>query len=257
MSAAETTLSSARNALRILKAFGPGEHALGVTELARRLGIAKSTAHRLLGTLAAEGFVRKVDHSRYALGLALWELGSRMVSGLELREVAHPILQELRDATGETVHLAILDGAEVVYLDRMESQAGLTLFRRIGFRMPAHATSSGKAILAFSPPEVVEQVFEAGMKKLAPRTITTRKQFLATLDRIRADGYVVSIEESEQAASSVGAPIFDHRQIVGAISVAGPSQRFPEETIAKIARLVVNASRRISRGLGSQVTATP
>lgn len=244
------TLSSVHNALRILRAFGQGEHALGVTELARRLGIAKSTVHRLLGTLASEGFVRKLDDNRYALGIALWELGSQMVSGLELRDVAHPFLEELRNATGETVHLAILDGHEVVYIDRLESPAGLILFRRIGYRMPAHATSSGKAILAFSPPEVVERVIEAGLRKVAPGTITSRKQLLAKLDEIRAQGFVVSVEESERAAASIGAPVFDHREVVGAISVAGPSQRLPPETLAKYSRLVLQASRRISTALG-------
>jgi DNA-binding IclR family transcriptional regulator len=249
----DETLSSVHNALRILRAFGRGEHALGVSELARRLGIAKSTVHRLLGTLVAERFVRKLDNNQYALGIALWELGTQMVSGLELRDVAHPILEELRNATGETVHLSILEGAEVVYIDRLESPTGLTLFRRIGYRLPAYATSTGKAILAFSPTEVIERVFEAGMKKLAPGTLTSKKQLLARLEDIREAGYVVSIEESERGAASIGAPVFDYRDVVGAISVAGPAMRFPPDAIARFSSLVVAAARRISRGMGASL----
>jgi len=251
MIVSDSPLSSVGNALRILKALGGEEPSLGVTELAKLLGIAKSTTHRLLTTLAGENFVRKLDNGRYSLGFALWELGSRMVGGLELRDVAHQVLEELRNATGETVHLAVLDGTQVVYIDRFESEATVVLFRRIGLRMPAHATSSGKAILAFSPPEVVTAVIDAGLAKLGPGTLTTKRAFLDALDQIRTAGYVVSIEESERGVGSVGAPVFDHRgEVVGAVSVAGPLQRFPESAIPQLVRRVRKASNDISRNLG-------
>ncbi len=243
--------SSVATALRLLKAFAPRERTAGVSDLARRLGVAKSTAHRLLNLLAAEGFARRTADGRYALGFALWELGTRMIAGLDLRQVAHPTLEWLRNRTQEAVHLAVLDRTEVVYIDRFESPATLQLFRRVGYRMPAYATSSGKAILAFSPPRVVEAVVAGGLKRLAPRTITSKKALLAELASIRARGYVTTFDESEIGVSSVGAPVLGQDgQPVGAISVAGPSPRLPRARIASIARLVQQAATEISNNMG-------
>ncbi|MEO0321467.1 MAG: IclR family transcriptional regulator [Myxococcota bacterium] len=245
------TLSSVRNALRMLKEFTPEEPLLGVSELSRRLDVAKSTTHRLLATLQAEGFVQQAPDGRYGLGFALWELGSRLVSGLELREVAHPVLEALRNETNETVHLAILDGAEVVYIDRFESQATLRLFRRVGYRMPAHSTSTGKVILAFSPPEALGTVMEAGMKALTPDTLKSRRALEAALAEIRARGYAVSTGESEVGLTSVGAPIFDHHgDVAGALSCAGPSARFEPDRLESIIAAVAGAAAKISRGIG-------
>ncbi|MEQ9499826.1 MAG: IclR family transcriptional regulator [Deltaproteobacteria bacterium] len=244
-------LSSVQNALRVLWALSEEDPGIGVTELAGRLGLAKSTAHRLLATLMADGFVRQLEDGRYALGLALWELGSRAVGRLEFREVAHPILEALRNETGETIHLALLDGCDVVYVDRFESQATLTMFRRIGFRMPAHATSSGKAILAFSSPDVVDRIVAGGLRKLGPQTLTSKKKLITALAQIRADGYVYSRDESEAGVASIGAPIFDHRRdVAGALSMAAPNQRLPEDKVSSLARKVRKAADDISRGLG-------
>lgn len=245
------TLSSVTNALRILKEFSAGETSLGVSDLARRLGIAKSTTHRLLTTLAAEGFVRHLPGGQYGLGLTLWELGSLMVHGFDLREVAHPILEQLRNQTGETVHLAILDGTDVVYIDRFEAPATLQLFRRLGHRMPAHATSSGKALLAYAAPEVVEHATQLGLRRLAPGTITKKQDLLERLEQIRQQGWVVSVEESEPGVASAGAPVFDrHGVAAGAISVAGPLARMPTHSLDRTARRVRQAADQISLGLG-------
>lgn len=239
------------NALRILREFTPAERSLGVSDLARRLGIAKSTTHRLLATLGAEGFVRQNSDGQYSLGLVLWELGSMMVGGLGLREVAHPILERLRNETGETTHLAILEGSDVVYIDRFESPATLQLFRRLGLRMPAHATSTGKAILAFSPPAVAERIALDGLRRLAPGTITRKNQFARRLREIRERGWVISYEESEAGVASAGAPIFDHLgAVAGAVSVAGPISRLPEDSLDELGRKVRAAADEISVGLG-------
>ncbi len=245
-------LSSVRNALRLLKQFTADDPIRGVSELAAQLGMAKSTTHRLLTTLRLEGFVRRTEDGFYALGLSLWELGACMIQGLQLREVAHPVLEELRNNTRETTHLGVLDGNEVVYIDRVESGSMLTLFRRIGHRMPAHATSTGKAILAFSPPDVVNRVLSAGLREVGPRTITSEPAFQATLARVRLDGYSQSFEESERGAASVGAPVFDHAgHVVGAVSVAVPVARMPKSSFPPdLPRQVRSAADRISRTIG-------
>ncbi|MGF1465587.1 MAG: IclR family transcriptional regulator [Sandaracinaceae bacterium] len=245
------TLRSVRNALRILRQFSATEPLLGVSELARRLGVAKSTTHRLLATLTAEGFVRQVPDGRYGLGFVLWELGSQLVGGLELREVAHPILEELRNRTGETVHLAVLDETEVVYIDRFESPATLQLFRRVGFRMPAHSTSTGKAILAFSPSSVVDRVVAEGLRRLTDTTITREADLRSRLADVAARGYVLSRGESEVGVTSLGAPIFDFEgRVVGAVSVAGPDTRMGDAVLEGLVAEVRGAAAKISRGMG-------
>jgi DNA-binding IclR family transcriptional regulator len=240
-----------RNALHLLEQFSYTEPVLGVSELSRRLGLAKSTVHRILTTLLDEGFVQKAADGRYRLGFRLYELGQLVVSSLELREVAHPTLERLRNDTGETVHLAVLEGADVVYLERFESPSTLRLFGRLGRRMPAHSTSSGKCLLAFSPPEVIDAVVAAGLPRLAPRTITSRAMLVRVLRQVRRDGYASSIDESEPGATSVAAPVFGvDGTVIAAVSVAGPSLRITPESIPRYSRLVRRAADAISSGMG-------
>lgn len=244
-------LNTVTNTLRLLQQFSFDEPILGVSELARRLGTGKSTVHRMLTTLLAEGFVAKTHDDRYRLGFRLYELGQLVVHTTELREVAHPILERLRNESAETAHLAVLDGTEVVYLERFESQATLRLFGRLGRRMPAHATSSGKAILAHSPPEVVDQLIAGGLRRLGPRTLTSRGVFQQALDDVRRLGYAVSFEESEPGVASVGAPVFGHDGgAIAAVSVAGPNLRMTREGMPRYARMVCRAAAEVSAAMG-------
>jgi DNA-binding IclR family transcriptional regulator len=241
---------SVRNALRILQTFSFERPVIGVSELARTLRLPKSTVSRLTQTLAGEGFVDAVPGG-YRLALKLHELGSLVVSGVELREVAHAKLVALRNLSGETVHLAVLDGHEVVYLDRIESPNTLHTFTRLGKRMPAHSTSSGKVILAFAPPAVLDAVVQAGLARLTARTIVTREALAIALEHARANGVAMSYEESEHGLSSVAAPIFDYSgNVIAAISVAGPSDRLKPATIARIAQQLKIATAQVSREMG-------
>lgn len=245
------TLSTVTNTLTLMQAFTYDEPVLGVSDLARRLGLGKSTVHRMLTTLLAEGFVAKTPDDRYRLGFKLYELGQQVVNGLELREVAHPFLEALRNESKETTHLAVLDGPEVIYLERIESPSTLRLFGRIGRRMPAHTTSSGKALLAFSPYAVTEEVLAVGLRRMAPRSITTKSVFLKALDEVRTQGYAVSYEESEVGVTSVGAPVFGHDgSVIAAVSVAGPSLRINRENTPSFVRMVRRTAAAISQGMG-------
>jgi DNA-binding IclR family transcriptional regulator len=238
------------NALQLLGAFSYERPVLGVTELARTLGFPKSTVSRLASTLATEGFIKPVPGG-YRLALKLYELGSLVVSGVELREVAHARLVHLRNVTGETVHLAVLDGAEVVYLDRIESPNTLHVFTRLGKRMPAHSTSSGKAILAFESPAALDAVVKAGLAPLTERTLRSREALERALEATRANGWAASVEESEAGINSVAAPIFDYAsKVVAAISVAGPSDRMNAAALARTAQHLKEATAEISREMG-------
>jgi DNA-binding IclR family transcriptional regulator len=249
-SSKDVYVAAVGNALQLLGAFSFERPVLGVSELARTLGFPKSTVSRLASTLAAEGFIKPVPGG-YRLALKLYELGSLVVSGVELREVAHGRLVHLRNVTGETVHLAVLDGAEVVYLDRIESPNTLHVFTRLGKRMPAHSTSSGKAILAYESSEALDAVVAAGLAPLTPRTLRTREALVRALEVTRANGWAASVEESELGLNSVAAPIFDYTsKVVAAISVAGPGHRLNATGLARTAQHLKEATAEISREMG-------
>jgi DNA-binding IclR family transcriptional regulator len=246
-------LSSVRNAARLLCAFTPNDRDLGVSELAGRLGLAKSTVHRLLGTLALEGLIQKDDASgRYRLGLKLYELGAMVSSHLDLHEVVTEPLDDLRNRTHETVHVSILDDGEVVYIERRESPQTVRVFGRVGHRNHAHCTSSGKVLLAWlAAEERAALVRERGLPAHTPHTITDPDRLEAELARVRERGWSTNLDESEPGVSSVAAPIRDASgAVVAAIACAAPSTRLTRETIRRYAAETVAAAGRISERLG-------
>ncbi len=243
-------LSTVAKTLRVLEAFSFAEPVLGVSELARKLGMGKSSVHRALSTLHEHGYIAKTADDRYRLGLKLHEMGQLVVSGLRLHEVAHGPLEELRVECKETVHLAVLDGADVVFVDQMESAGLARMFNRVGRRVAAHATSSGKCLLAYNDP-AVDAVLQRGLRRLAPRTITTKALLLETLDRVRTVGYAVSVEESEPGVASVGAPIFGRDgACIAAVSMAGPALRLGEDQLQRAIRQVRSCAGSISEAMG-------
>lgn len=238
-------LQSVSNALAVLDCLAD-ERELGVAEIARRLGIAKSSAHRILLTLAAAGYVQRVSETRrYRLGLRLHELGELVASRSQLRDYALPLLESLRTQTGETVHLAIPEGSQMFYVERLESYQGLRFSSRVGRMRPIYLTSSGKAVSAFNP-EVAEAAIAAGFVPRTPRTIRNKTQFLRCLAETRERGYAYSVEEDELGLASVAAPVLDHTgKARAAISVAGPVTRMLRTGIDQVARHVKAAATKL------------
>ncbi len=248
-----STLSSVRNAARLLKEFGRGDREIGVTELSRRLGIGKSTAHRLLSTLADERLLEQDPHTgAYRLGLAMYELGASVALHTDLHEACSPVLDQLRNATRETVQVAVLDGREVVYVERRESPQTLRLFGRVGHRNSAHCTSTGKVLLAALPPEVLEATLRGWrLERKTPYTITDPRALRSGLEEVRHRGWAENIGESELGAASIAAAIRDERgDVVAALSIVGPVQRLGSDSLRRFARPVVDASLAVSRRLG-------
>ncbi len=246
-------LSSVRNAARLLRAFTPTDRDLGVSELAARVGLPKSSVHRLLTALAAEGLVdRSGSNGRYRLGLRLHELGEIVSSHLDLHEVVRPYLDDLRNRTSETVHISILDAGEVVYVERRESPHTLRIFRRVGHRNHAHCTGSGKVLLAWLPAEDRRRIYAThGLPSHTPQTITVVEKLEEELARVRERGYAKNVNESEIGASSVAAPIRDASgSVVAAISIAAPSARFSQEATRRFVSEVMNAAAGIADDLG-------
>jgi IclR family transcriptional regulator, KDG regulon repressor len=248
-----STLSSVRNAARLLKEFGRGDREIGVTELSRRLGIGKSTAHRLLSTLADERLLEQDPHTgAYRLGLAMYELGASVALHTDLHEACSPVLDQLRNATRETVQVAVLDGREVVYVERRESPQTLRLFGRVGHRNSAHCTSTGKVLLAALPPEVLEATLHGWrLERKTPYTITDPRALRSGLEEVRHRGWAENIGESELGAASIAAAIRDERgDVIAALSIVGPVQRLGSDSLRRFARPVVDASLAVSRRLG-------
>jgi IclR family acetate operon transcriptional repressor len=242
-----------RRAVRLLSLLAQQPGGAGLSEIARLSKLHHTTAHRLLSTLGAAGLVAcRHEDRKYRLGLGLLELAGALVENLEIRTVARPTLLSLAQATGETVHLAALDGHEMVFLDRVDGVQPVTLRTRVGFRAPAHVTAVGKAVLAFSTPGLVARILAAApLTRHTPKTITKREAFLAQLDLIRRHGYAVDNEEHRLTIRCVGAPIFDHTGApVAALSIAGPMFRLSQRRVRELVRLVKDAAAEVSRALG-------
>jgi IclR family KDG regulon transcriptional repressor len=246
-------LASVANAARLLKEFGKGDHRMGVSEASRRLGIGKSTAHRLLHTLASERLLEQdPETGAYRLGLAMHELGSSAQSESDLHTAASTVLERLRNLTQETVQIAVLDGREVVYVERRESPQTIRLFGRVGHRNLAHCTSTGKVLLAALDPAELDAVLSGWrLPRKTPYTITDQRTLRAQLKQIRARGWAENVNESEVGLASVAAPIRDGLgEVAWAISVAGPVQRLDGDSLQRFARPVVEAAQTISRRMG-------
>jgi IclR family KDG regulon transcriptional repressor len=247
------TLSSVGNAARLLKEFRRTDGDLGVTELSRRLGIGKSTAHRLASTLAEEGLLeRDPDTGTYRLGLIIFELGAAVASHRDLHTASLPALEKLRNLTGETVQIAVLDGREVVYVERRDSQHSVRLFTKVGHRNFAHCTSNGKVLLAWqSDDQLAELLTGWRLPRRTPYTITEHSALRTELRKVRRQGFAENINESELGTASVAAPIRNSMgEVVASISVAGPVQRLDGDSLQRFARPVVESGVAISRRLG-------
>jgi DNA-binding IclR family transcriptional regulator len=250
---AHSTLSSVRNAARLLKEFGGPDRELGVTELSRRLSIGKSTAHRLLNTLAEERLLEQdPDTGLYRLALTMHELGASVQAATDLHTAASPVLDQLRNMTKETIQVAVLDGRHVVYIERRESPQTIRLFGRVGHRNHAYCTSTGKVLLAFLPPAELDAILSGWkLQKHTPYTISDLPTLRANLVQVRSQGWAENVNEFEVGVASIAAPIRDHRgTVVAAVSVAGPVQRLDGANLRRFTRHAVEAGDAISRRLG-------
>ncbi|MBB5156974.1 IclR family transcriptional regulator [Saccharopolyspora phatthalungensis] len=232
----------------LLGAFRQGDDALGVSELARRTGMAKTTVHRLAGHLADTGLLER-DGTSVRLGLWLFEIGQLVVRRERLVEAARPYLADLREATRNTVHLAVLEGTEVVYLDVLRGPDAPNLPSRAGGRFPAHATGVGKAILSRSPETVVARVIEAGLPRVSSRTITAPGLLRRQLARYRESGIAFEREESGVGVVCVASPLVDAGgTAIAAVSISGWATRMRTERVAPAVRTVALALSRTFAG---------
>jgi len=247
-------VDAAAKALDLLTAFSFREPRLSLADLATRTGIPRPTAFRLLTTLEEAGFVLKVS-GEYQLGIKCFVLGNIVASSLDLREKAQPHLQRLRDATGETVHLAVLDAWQVLYLERLQSPHPIGFMRsRVGGVVPSYCTGLGKTLLAFKPEAAVATWLSAQtLKTMTPQTITSARRLLKDLRAIRERGYGIDEQEHEVGVHCMAAPVSNHAgEVVAAVSVAGPADRMPRPLAGSpMSGALVETARAISVELGA------
>jgi len=246
-------IGSVQRAVDILNLFDSQSPELGTTEIARALGLHKSTTASLIYTLEANGFLSQNPETRkFKLGLKLVERAFAMLDQVEVRKIAYPHLQALRDRWDETVNLAILDDADVVYVERMLGTKGLGMRSEVGRREPAHSTALGKAILSCFPNSRIEDFVKAyGLRQVTNNTITDPQTFLAELDKVREQGYAVDDEENEIGGRCIAVPIFDHTGcVIAAVSISAPTARLPVSDVPQAGAMVRETAKLISRSLG-------
>jgi DNA-binding IclR family transcriptional regulator len=240
-------------AMRLLLEIGSDDQGgLSLTECATRLKYSKPTTLRILRTLERAGMVTVQESTgRYRLGLTTLRLGMAYLDGLDLRQAALPTMHELARYTKETVHLGTLVGSQVVYIEKVEGSHAVRMFSRIGHTMPAHSTAVGKAILAFLPPDTVDEALAGPLPGFTSTTITDHAELAAHLDETRLRGYAIDNVENEEGITCVGAPVFDHTGVAtAALSIAAPTQRMPSETVAEYGALVRDKALALSDVLG-------
>jgi IclR family transcriptional regulator, pca regulon regulatory protein len=253
-----TYSQSLERGLAILSAFRSGRPLLGVSELGRDIGLSRSTTHRYVATLAALGYLQQDPATKkYRLGPRVLDLGFSAINSMELREVAAPHLRELSDVTGYTVNMAILDGLDIVYVERSRSaragQREIDLNLHVGSRLPAYCTSLGKVMLAFLE-ENDQKAALAGIDftRRGPNTVTSRAAFLLELKRVREDGFAINNEELAYGLRSIAAPILSRDAVaVAAINLAVHSSMVSmEDLVARLSPTLRAAAADISARLG-------
>ena len=241
-----------RRAVLILKAFTDAQPAWGLSDLARMVGLNKTTTYRLLAALEAEAMVaRDREGDQYRLGPEAIALGGRALRSNTLRLASRSELEALARTTGETATLEVLAGSETLILDEVPGQHLVGTQPSIGTRWPVNTTSTGKAILAFLSDAERNTALPRRLPAPMPKSISDRGELFAELARVRTRGYAVQFEELEDDFAAVGAPIFNHAgRVTAAVSVGGPSRRLPQARLRELAPAVQATAGRISAGLG-------
>lgn len=249
----ESPSVAVERALAMLEAVAQEAEGLSNAEISRKLQIPKSSASYILRTLEKQAYLNRDPTSgRYRVGLKILSLSRGALTGIDVREVALPIMRNLMHKTTLTCHLAILDGPDAVYIEKVEPEGFIRMDTWVGRRMRVHATSVGKALAAHIPQERLEKiVLGRGMEKRTPKTITTLPRLLKELEKVRAQGYAVDDEENNMGARCVGAPVFNQSgSIEAALGLSGTINQVNAHTMPRILEALKDAARHISIQLG-------
>lgn len=246
-------VQSVDRALSILEVLSEYNQGLGVTEISDKIGLHKSTVHRLLGTLIYKGYVTQdAESNKYKITLKLFELGNKKVEDMDILTASKPYTKELMEKVNEVVHFVIREGNNIVYIDKVEVDNTIRMASTIGRRSPLYCTAVGKAILAQLSDKEVEKIWNSSkIEKLTEFTITDLEEMRRELEKVRRKGYAIDNEENELGVRCAGAPIFNRfGKVEGAISISGPTIRVTECKVKEFAKEVVKYAGLISKELG-------
>ena len=236
--------------LALLEALSTSTKPRGVTDLAQSLELSKTATHRLLQTLVSAGYVAKGESAgAYALTTKAWQVGSAALARMDAKTVGAKYLPALAAASRESVHISVLDGVDVVYVDKIDSAHPLRTHSALGGRAPAACVATGKALLAYHSDEIVRKV-ATGLKRYTARSITSRTALEKELEKVRQRGYAINNCEWRDDICSVAAPIFNaQRSVAAALGISGPAYRIGR-SLDKLGVLVARTAKEISRELG-------
>jgi DNA-binding IclR family transcriptional regulator len=249
---AEKHVQSLERALDIIEALSSEPEGLGVTELSQRIGLHKSTAHRLLATLVQRGYVSKTNSGCYHIGLKIIEIASYYINSLELQTESRPYVAQITAELGLTAHIGVLEGDQVVYIERMDVLSGVKLYSQIGLRMHAYCSSLGKCLLSgFNSEQLAKVMTNCSFNKFTPNTISSLDELIAELRVVRKQGFAIDNLEYSLNNRCIAAPIYDYRgEIIAAISASGPPTILHQDRIAEVAAYVCEKAMAISKSMG-------
>lgn len=243
----DNTRSTVLRAVRVLEVFDARDTELSLIHLTQRSGYPKSTTYRLVSDLVEAGLLERGKYG-YRLGQKLFEMGHLVPLNRQFRDAALPFVQDLHDATGMTVNLAVLDGSEIVYVEKLVQRSTSVPHTRAGGRLPAHCTGLGKAIMAFSEPAIVDSLLDGPLVALTPKSLVRPDELRRELAEIRCRHVAFDNEESQPGLFCVASPALGPRGVVGAISVTGATRA---EQTRQVAPAVITTTRALSRALGT------
>jgi DNA-binding IclR family transcriptional regulator len=245
------TVRSVQNAIAVLRVLAGAGKSVSLSELARRIGLSKTSTLHLLRTLELERFVAKDDTGRYHLSWGAYEIGSAVARSVDLTRVARFHLDRLAELTGEAALLAIAEGPSVLYLDRGQSDESFNMIANVGRRSPLHTNASGKLLLAHMDPVECEAILAGGLRARTSATIVELPALLAELATIRVRGYATCWQEQEPGLNSIAAPLRDYTgHVCAALTIAGPSVRITRRAVRRLAGLVLHEAAEITESLG-------
>lgn len=246
-------VQSVVKALSILELVSENE--VGLIELSKKVELNKTTVHRLLNTLIYTGYViQNPENNKYKITSRALSLSGNFLKGLDIVKIARPYIRELSEVANEVVHLVALDGEDIVYIDKIDSENTIRMHSYIGKRIPIYSTAVGKAFIAYSDEESFDEIWKrisSHIKKLTPNTITDKEIMYEEIKKIREQGFAIDDEENELGVICIAAPIFNFKgKMEYAISISTPQIRINKERLDEFKRLIKTATNSISKELG-------
>ncbi|HPB79527.1 MAG TPA: IclR family transcriptional regulator [Sedimentibacter sp.] len=247
-----TRVQSIDRAVAILDCFSEEKKELKLSEISERLGLNKSTVHGIISTLKYHGFISQDEETqKYKLGIRFVQFGDLVINSMNIRNAAVPVIDAVCEKIEETVHVAMLDGLDVVWIEKRECTKSIKTSTKIGARLPAYTTADGKIIICYQNKDKIKNYLPKRISQYTNNTITNKGEFIKKLEEMKKNGYAIDNEEYVEGLKCVAAPIFDHDgKVRFSLSTTGPAFRMNEERIKELIVIIKEAANEISHRIG-------